>query len=106
MWLRHNDMEIPNEGIAPRADQRDSSPYAWGQVDCKVAKEAGDKYWMIVGPTTSPSEGEADRFKPYKWEQYPQINHEGMAQEFNFEWQLLPLDAEMKNRSGLSLQTE
>ena len=101
-------MDVPNQGIAPRADQRESGSYAWGQVDCKIAKEGGDNYWIINGPTTSPSvkAEDKDRFQPYKWQQYPQINHQGMAQEFNFKWQLIFLDPELKSYQKINLRAQ
>jgi hypothetical protein len=51
--------------------------------------DAEGYFWMLSSPSTSNN-----RFKPFTWATFPDMKHDGMPLEYNFEWQKVPIDIE------------
>lgn len=68
---------------------------AFGMTDCKVASPetvAQNYFWAISGPPESNG-----RFPPFDWDNWNiPTPHAGMPTTFNFTWQKIPIDIELK----------
>ena len=96
-----NNETKPGSGIAPRKDL-DKDPIPYGLIDCKISSLSTDKdnfFWMKSSPTTSQG-----RFPPFNWNSFPDLG-EGMPREFNFDWEIVPIDVE-KDSVKVHLQTQ
>ena len=97
-----NNETNPGAGIAPRAEL-DENPLPYGLIDCKVTSLKTDEenfFWMRSSPTTSNG-----RFPTFKWSTIPDLGHEGMPNQYNFEWVKVPIDLE-KITPSKNLYTE
>jgi hypothetical protein len=52
-------------------------------------------YWVISSPSLSDG-----RFPPFDWNQFKEVNHEGMPTVFNFTWQKVAIDWEKSTPKG------